>query len=226
MTLYLKAGPDGTAVGDCPFAHYVRLVLEEKGLEYDCRPTPPGGKPRWLVDLYEGKMPALRHKKECYVESAVIAQYLEYFFPSPSLSPPTPEGEEAAERALDGFFPAVARYLKEDEQDSDGTALEALRGRLQAVEDHLASSSSSSPDDSHYLCGGESFTLPDCRFLPQLYHLVVGIEGWKGGEPDIASDYPNLHRYWQHASDRPSFRATLYPKETVVWGWGNARNKS
>jgi hypothetical protein len=22
---------------------------------------------------------------------------------------------------------------------------------------------------------------------------------------------------------RPSFQATVYPKETVLWGWGNAR---
>ncbi len=27
MDLYLKAGPDGKSVGDCPFAHNVRMVL-------------------------------------------------------------------------------------------------------------------------------------------------------------------------------------------------------
>ena len=30
MDLYLKAGPDGKSVGDCPFAHYVRMVLHAK----------------------------------------------------------------------------------------------------------------------------------------------------------------------------------------------------
>ena len=33
MELYIKAGPDGTSVGDCPFAHFVRAVLSMKGLE-------------------------------------------------------------------------------------------------------------------------------------------------------------------------------------------------
>jgi hypothetical protein len=28
MDLYLKAGPDGSEVGDCPFAHYVRNELD------------------------------------------------------------------------------------------------------------------------------------------------------------------------------------------------------
>lgn len=86
MTLYLKAAEDGQSVGDCPFAHYVRMVLEEKGLEYQLKPTPPDGKPTWLLEYYDGKLPALRHRKECYVESQVIVEYLDYFFPQPSLT--------------------------------------------------------------------------------------------------------------------------------------------
>lgn len=31
MDLYLKPGPDGKSVGDCPFAHMVRMVLYLKG---------------------------------------------------------------------------------------------------------------------------------------------------------------------------------------------------
>jgi hypothetical protein len=35
MELYIKAGPNGDGqVGDCPFAHYVRCVLWNKGLDY------------------------------------------------------------------------------------------------------------------------------------------------------------------------------------------------
>lgn len=242
MTLYLKAGPDGTSVGDCPFAHQVRLVLEEKGLPYECRPTPPDEKPSWLLEGYGGKLPALRHRKECYVESSVIVQYLDYFFPtaesdSASASEVEPkathrkEQVEAAERVLDGFFPAVAAYLKETAAgDGDGTAggdggddaLSTLRERLQAVEDHLAGALPDS--DGAYLCG-DTFTLADCRFTPQLYHLMVAVEGFKGGTPNVAKEYPRLYGYWQRASNRPSFQATVYPKETVLWGWGNARNK-
>lgn len=90
MTLYLKAGPVGTSsVGDCPFAHFVRMVLEEKGLDYELRPCGNDeDKPTWLLEHYEGKMPALRHGQECYIESDVIAQYLDFFFPNPNLALP------------------------------------------------------------------------------------------------------------------------------------------
>ena len=58
MSLYLKAGPDG-GVGDCPFAHTVRLVLHVKGLDCELQPCAPEQKPGWLVADFEGKMPCL-----------------------------------------------------------------------------------------------------------------------------------------------------------------------
>lgn len=37
MELYIKAGPNDGEVGDCPFAHYVRCVLEFKGIQYQVK---------------------------------------------------------------------------------------------------------------------------------------------------------------------------------------------
>ena len=64
MELYLKAGPEGNEIGDCPFAHYVRMVLAEKGIEYVAKPCVQETKPQWLVDGYGGSMPALLHDGE------------------------------------------------------------------------------------------------------------------------------------------------------------------
>lgn len=212
MTLYLKAAEDGVSVGDCPFAHFVRLVLEEKGLEYELKPSTPDTKPNWLIEHYEGKMPALRHRKECYTESGVIAEYLEFFFTEPSLKPTNHVDENSI---LEGFFPAVAQYLKTAEGE-DAEQLETLHVKLARLNDHLA-------DDSRTFLDGNAFTLLDCRLVPQLYHLKTGIEGFKSGVPDLKVDYPNLDAYFERCSSRPSFAATVYPKETVLWGWGNAR---
>jgi glutathione S-transferase len=210
MTLYLKAAEDGSSVGDCPFAHAVRLVLEEKQLEYDLEPCVPDSKPDWLVDLYEGKMPALRHRKECYVESSVISEYLDFFFRTPSLKAKGVENEEV----LEGFFPAVAQYLKD--VDDTEEKLDQLKVKLSSLDEHLK--------DREFVCG-DQFTLLDCRLLPQLYHLQVGSEGFKKGIPSLETDeYPHLSKYYQLASQRPSFQTTVYPPETVLWGWGNARN--
>jgi glutathione S-transferase len=220
MVLYLKAGPDGTSVGDCPFAHFVRLVLEEKGLPYTVKPTVQETKPQWLVDHYDGKLPALRHRKECYVESNVIAEYLDFFFQDPKpLKPPKTKKAVvvAAETAVDGFFPAVAKYLKNTDSEKDPELLENLKRVLSRLEQYLKDSG------FEYLCGSD-VSLLDCSLIPKLYHLTVGVEGYKGGAPSISSDYPSVAAYYQRAIERPSFKATEYPKETVLWGWGNARS--
>ena len=76
-------------------------------------------------------MPALRHRKECYTESDVIAQYLDFFFQEPELSPNLAKKEMAeASEAVNGFFPAVAKYLKHT-PDGDEEDLE-LKGKLEA----------------------------------------------------------------------------------------------
>jgi len=225
MTLYIKAGPDGTSVGDCPFAHFVRTVLHEKGLEYDLRPSTQETKPQWLIDHYEGKMPALRHRKECYVESDVIAQYLDFFFQDPPLAGKKKLVAEA-EEAVDGFFPAIARYLKHtpdgDEEDEElKNKLEVALGRL---EDHL--SDQEGKKKGPFLVGdGEDFTLLDASLAPKLYHMETGLEAFKGGEGavDVAGKFPAVKKYMESVFARPSFAEALYPKETVIWGWSNAR---
>ncbi|KAL3933585.1 MAG: hypothetical protein SGBAC_010326 [Bacillariaceae sp.] len=219
-------------MGDCPFAHAIRLVLEEKGLPYQVQPCNADTKPEWLLDYYEGKLPALRHRKECYVESSVIMEYLEFFFSSskyPALKPSRKSGN-AAEEVLDGFFPAVAQYLKDtttttttstasgDEEDDE--KLQNLRVKLQGIEAHLAASME---DGSAFLCG-EDFSLLDCRLVPQLHHLKIASGEFKKGGNAILEEYPNLQSYYETCTARPSFQETLYPEETIVWGWSQARS--
>lgn len=221
MTLYLKAAEDKTSVGDCPFAHFVRLVLEEKGLEYECKPTPPDGKPEWLVNYYDGKMPALRHRRECYVESNIIASYLEYFFVEPSLTPP-PESDatKSAEQVLDGLFPAIAKYLK-DTSDHPTETLSGLKTKLEQLEVHLTLWSSG---NHGYLCGTPDFTLLDARIVPMLYHLQIGVDGFQNlGQLNLEEQYPKTFAYMQQAFARPSFERTKYDPSVVMWGWNNAR---
>jgi glutathione S-transferase len=226
MVLYLKAAEDGKSVGDCPFAHYIRLILEEKGLPYKVEAcSGPDDKPNWLLEFYEGKIPCLRHKKEAYVESNVIAAYLDYFFPSqPKPSKETKATLDDAEEVLTGFFPAVAGYLKDVEGDDDDAAesLTNLREKLKDLEDHLAGGAT----EGGYLdlLGDEnSFGVLDCRLVPQLYHLTVGIEKFKNGRPVLETEFPKIHGYLQRSVERQSFQNTLYSPETIEWGWTNER---
>jgi len=225
MTLYIKPGPDGESVGDCPFAHFVRTVLHEKGLEYDVRPCTAEAKPQWLIDHYEGKLPALRHRKECYVESDVIAQYLDFFFQDPPLAGKKKLVAEA-EDAVDGLFPAIARYLKHtpDGDEEDVQLKSDLEAVLSRMEEHLSDPDESKGRGGSFIVGdGESFSLLDASLAPKLYHMEIGLESLKDGAINVADKFPKARAYMDALFSRPSFQETLYSKETVVWGWSNAR---
>ena len=224
MTLYIKAGPDGTSPGDCPFAHYVRMVLGEKNLEYTITPATQETKPDWLIDHYGGSMPALRHRKECYVESDVIAQYLDFFFIEPKLSPYNKKQTTEASESIEGLFPAIAKYLKHT-SDGDEGDLE-LKGGLETALLKVEAQLSRDGKTGDFLVGnGEQITLLDCSLAPKLYHMVIGLKAFKDGAIDVENQFPLLHRYIEKVFDRKSFQESIYPEETVIWGWSNARGE-
>ena len=132
--LFVKAGPNGGDVGDCPFAHAVRMVLAAKGVEYTTTPCTPETKPQWLVEGYGGALPLLLHNGEATTESKVLARYLEFFFPTPPMQPLSP----AAEAACAPFFPALAAFLKSSDGDTEDAARRAaLDEALQSLDAHL-----------------------------------------------------------------------------------------
>ena len=225
MTLYVKAGPDGTSLGDCPFAHFVRMVLEVKGLEYELKPSVQDTKPSWLIEYYDGKMPALRHRKECYVESDTIAAYLEFFFPKPELTPTSDEEADAATAAVDGLFPALAQYIKHtlDGDDEDAEKKEKLRAALTKLNDFLSSPSRTGP---YLVENGSVIRMNDCKLAPILYHMCTAIPAFKGDDTftTLMHDFPSIQSYTAHMfQNEPSFQRTVYPPDVVVWGWSNAR---
>jgi glutathione S-transferase len=226
MTLYVKAGPDGVSLGDCPFAHFVRMVLDVKGLEYELKPCVQDTKPGWLIEFYDGKMPALRHRKECYVESDTIAAYLEFFFPKPELTPPNGDDADTASLAVEGLFPAIAQYIKytSDGDETDTEKKEKLHAALGRLNSHLSSPIRTGP----YMVGdGSVIRMNDCKVAPILYHMCTAIPAYKGGSNAmelLLNDCPAVRAYTDHMFQvDPSFQKTLYPPEVVIWGWGNAR---
>jgi len=63
-----------------PFVRKARIALEEKGLDYEIEPLPPG-----LHSM--GKMPVLRDGEQLVPDSSVICAYLERKQPAPALYP-------------------------------------------------------------------------------------------------------------------------------------------
>src|SRR5207253_6210405 len=80
----------------CPYCARVRIVLAEKGLEYETVGIDLENRPAWLYEKNPlGKVPVVEEDGLVLPESAVIMEYLEERYPEPPLLPADP-----AERAL------------------------------------------------------------------------------------------------------------------------------
>ena len=80
----------------CPYCARVRIVLAEKGIEYEPVEVDLSDRPAWIYEKNPlGKVPVLEEDAFVLPESAVINEYLEERYPEPALWP-----SDAAERGL------------------------------------------------------------------------------------------------------------------------------
>jgi stringent starvation protein A len=87
----------------CPFCARVRIVLAEKGLEFETVEIDLRDRPPWLVGLNpKGKVPVLEDGF-ALPESAVIMEYLEERNPDPPLLPPHAAARAEARLAVFRF---------------------------------------------------------------------------------------------------------------------------
>ncbi|CAM9506076.1 unnamed protein product [Ascophyllum nodosum] len=214
MELFCKAGADGISLGDCPFAHYIQMVLHYKELPFKLTPCSPESKPDWLVEEYEGQMPCLVDNGEAYTESSEIVDYIEYFYPEPPLSmKDNPDAMAKAKEVTGGVFGAVAKCIKNLDSSGDPPLLEKVMEELKKVDAYLK-------DNGPFLCG-EHMTLPDCLFAPKLYHASTTLAHFKNTV--IPPEMEALHKYMDMIYSHEAFEKSAYPPDVVVWGWNNAR---
>ena len=81
----------------CPYCARVRIVLAEKGVEYETVVIDLADRPAWLYELNpSGKVPVIQEDGWVLPESAVINEYLEERYPEPPLLPADPAARAAA----------------------------------------------------------------------------------------------------------------------------------
>jgi RNA polymerase-associated protein len=80
----------------CPYCARARIMLAEKGIEYEVIEVDLADRPQWIYDKNEtGRVPVIEEDGWILAESSVILEYLEERYPEPPLLPPDP-----ADRAL------------------------------------------------------------------------------------------------------------------------------
>jgi glutathione S-transferase len=171
----------------CPYCARVRIVLAEKGLEYEAVYVDLDDRPAWIYDKNAaGKVPVLEDDALVLPESAVIMEYLEERYPEPSLWP-AGAAERAAGRLLVERFDRLSTPYYAVRRGDEG-ARPRLEERLAELDSLL--------EERPFLTGRE-FGLADVAYLPWILraraNLAVDLD-----------DYPQLEAWVERVAERPS----------------------
>jgi glutathione S-transferase len=174
----------------CPYCARVRIVLAEKGLDYETVVVDLDDRPAWIYEKNPlGRVPVLEEDAFVLPESAVINEYLEERYPEPPLWPADP-AERAAGRLLVERFDDLSRPYYALRRGDD-----EARGRLGAELAKLDGLLEGAP----FLTGRE-FGIADAAYLP----WILRAETMLGVDLD---PYPALAEWVDRTGERPSVTA-------------------
>ena len=176
----------------CPYCARVRIVLAEKGSEYEPVAIDLDDRPAWIYENNStGRVPVLEGDGGFLLpESAVIMEYLEEANSDPPLLPDDP-GDRALARVT------IFRFEKEFAGPyyaarRDAAARPGLEAALLELEEALT---------ARDFLGGSDFGLADIAYLPWLLRIQAGIV-----EADL-EPYVALAAWLERVGDRPSVAA-------------------
>lgn len=139
----------------CPYCARVRIVLAEKGLDFETVAIDLSDRPAWLFEKNpRGKVPVLEEDGGLVLpESVVIMEYLEERFPEPALWPADPAERALARLLLDRFDDRLGDeyYARRRGDDSE------LDRRLAELDVALAGQS---------FLSGREYGLADIGYVP------------------------------------------------------------
>jgi len=185
----------------CLHSHMVRLVLAEKGINFDIQEVDPGDTPEDLKDLNPyNEVPTLVDRDLVLFDPQVIMEYLDERFPHPPLMPVDPVSRarnrlmlRRIERDWLGLLPQI--------EAASGKAAENLR---KALRDSLTAVAPVFDQSPYFM--SEEFSLVDCAAGPLLWRLPsYGVELPRQAKP--------LIDYAERLFSREGFRASLSEPE-------------
>jgi RNA polymerase-associated protein len=174
----------------CPYCARVRIVLAEKGLEYEVVEVDLDDRPAWIYEKNPlGRVPVLEEDDFVLPESAVIDEYVEERWPEPPLWPADP-GERALGRLLVYRFDELSRPYYALRRGEAG-ARERLDEQLAALSMRL---------EHRPFLSGADFGLADIAYVPWILRARERM--------DVPVDpFPALADWVGRLLERPSIAA-------------------
>jgi RNA polymerase-associated protein len=196
MTLY-----SGTT---CPFSQRCRIVLYEKGMDFQIHDVDLFNKPEDLAVMNPyNRTPVLVERELILYESNIINEYIDDRFPHPQLMPADPVMRARARLFLFRFENELFSNIEALEKGNQKTADKAR----QVVRDSLAQIAPVFARQKHML--GDEYSMLDVAIAPLLWRLdYYGINIPKQAAP--------LLKYAERLFSRPAFIEALTPAEKVM----------
>lgn len=196
MTLY-----SGTT---CPFSQRCRIVLYEKGMDFQVIDVDLHNKPEDLAVMNPyNQVPVLVERDLILHESNIINEYIDERFPHPQLMPADPVMRGRARLFLHRFEQELFSHVAAIEQGSQKAADKARA----AVRDNLAQLAPLFVKQKFML--GEEFSMLDVAIAPMLWRLdYYGIS--------MPKQAASLLKYSERLFSRPAFIEALTPSEKAM----------
>jgi glutathione S-transferase len=188
----------------CPYARRSRIVLHEKGMDFDVHEVDLANKSEeFLSASPTGKVPVIVVDGDSIYESNVVNQYLDEVTDGPKLMPEDPKRRAHARIWMSfadtDFFPAVfvASVGRERgfSEDRISEAFEKLEAALRKLEERL--------EGREYLA--DEVSLADVAHAGNFVRLRE-LEG--RGELSLAA-YPNVAAWMERLESRESYKTAM-----------------
>ena len=195
---------------NCPFSQRCRLVLFEKGMDFEIRDVDLFNKPEDISVMNPyGQVPILVERDLILYESNIINEYIDERFPYPQLMPPDPVARARARLFLFNFEKELFVHVSSIEQDkaSGKPSEKVLEKARSAIRDRLTQLAPIFVKNKYML--GDEFSMLDVAIAPLLWRLDYY-------EIDLSRNAAPLMKYAERIFSRPAYIEALTPSEKVM----------
>ena len=192
----------------CPFSQRCRLVLFEKGMDFEIRDVDLFNKPEDISVMNPyGQVPILVERDLILYESNIINEYIDERFPHPQLMPADPLMRARARLMLFNFERELFVHVHVLENEKGKVAEKAMEKARTEIRDRLTSLVPLFNKNKYML--GDDFSMLDVAIAPLLWRLdYYGIDLSKTAAP--------LLKYGERIFSRPAYIEALTPPEKIM----------
>lgn len=186
-----------------PFSHRCRIVLFEKGMDFEVIDVDLYNKPEDIAVINPyNRVPVLVDRDLVLYEANIINEYIDERFPHPQLMPPDPILRARARQLLHSFEQELFAHI--DQLEKGQKAAEKSRA---AVRDQLVQFAPLFTKQKFML--GDEFSMLDVAISPLLWRLEhYGIE--------LPKTAAGIMKYGERIFSRQGFIDALTPSEKVM----------